>query len=132
MQSYRCAQGNGDCLISIKEDGRAEKQKRRFGTTTAELRELAAWLREWKVTNVAMEATGVYRKPVWNQLEGFEVLLVNPQHLKSIPGKKTDFKDGERIADLLHHGLLRGSLVPPRAIRELRDLTRMRATLAQE
>ena len=63
---------------------------------------------------------------------GGEVLLVNPQHLKSIPGKKTDFKDGERIADLLHHGLLRGSLVPPRAIRELRDLTRMRATLAQE
>lgn len=118
--------------ISIKEDGRAEKQKRRFGTTTAELRELAAWLREWKVTNVAMEATGVYWKPVWNMLEGFELLLVNPQHLKSIPGKKTDFKDGERIADLLQHGLLRGSFVPPQAIRELRDLTRMRATLAQE
>ena len=118
--------------ISIKEDGRAEKQKRRFGTTTADLRELAAWLREWKVTNVAMEATGVYWRPVWNLLEGFELLLVNPQHLKSIPGKKTDFKDGERIADLLQHGLLRGSFVPPQAIRELRDLTRMRATLAQE
>ena len=81
---------------------------------------------------MAMEATGVYWKPVWNMLEGFELLLVNPQHLKSIPGKKTDFKDGERIADLLQHGLLRGSFVPPQAIRELRDLTRMRATLAQE
>jgi transposase len=95
---------------------------------------LAAWLRECKVTQVAMEATGVYWKPVWNILEeeGFELLLVNPQHLKSIPGKKTDFKDGERIADLLQHGLLRGSCVPPRPIRELRDLTRMRATMAQE
>lgn len=119
--------------ISIKEDGQAVKEKRRFETTTAELRRLAGWLREWRVTTVAMEATGVYWKPVWNILEEeFELLLVNPQHLKSIPGKKTDFKDGERIADLLQHGLLRGSFVPPRPIRELRDLTRMRATLAQE
>jgi transposase len=119
--------------ISIKDGGQVQKEKRRFDTTTGQLRELAAWLREWKVTSVAMEATGVYWKPVWNALEEeFEVLLVNPQHLKSIPGKKTDFKDGERIADLLQHGLLRGSFVPPRAIRELRDLTRMRATLAQE
>lgn len=80
-----------------------------------------------------MEATGVYWKPVWNMLEDqFELLLVNPQHLSSIPGKKTDCKDGERIADLLQHGLLRGSFVPPSAIRELRDLTRMPASLAQE
>ena len=121
------------CCISIKDGGQIRKEKRRFDTTTAQLRELAAWLREWKVTTVAMEATGVYWKPVWNILEAeFELLLVNPQHLKSIPGKKTDFKDGERIADLLQHGLLRGSFVPPRPIRELRDLTRMRATLAQE
>jgi transposase len=119
--------------ISIKDGDQVQKEKRRFDTTTGQLRELAAWLREWKVTSVAMEATGVYWKPVWNALEeGFEVLLVNPQHLKSIPGKKTDFKDGARIADLLQHGLLRGSFVPPLAIRELRDLTRMRATLAQE
>ena len=119
--------------ISIKDGGQIRKEKRRFDTATAQLRELAAWLREWKVTTVAMEATGVYWKPVWNLLEEeFELLLVNPQHLKSIPGKKTDFKDGERIADLLQHGLLRGSFVPPRPIRELRDLTRMRATLAQE
>lgn len=119
--------------ISIKDGGQMVKHKRRFDTNTAQLRELAAWLREWKVAQVAMEATGVYWKPVWNVLEEeFELLLVNPQHLKSIPGKKTDFKDGERIADLLQHGLLRGSFVPPRPIRELRDLTRMRATLAQE
>jgi transposase len=121
------------CCISLKESGRAEKQKRRFDTTSGQLRELAAWLREWKVTQVAMEATGVYWKPVWNALEKeFGLLLVNPQHLKSIPGKKTDFKDGERLADLLQHGLLRGSFVPPREIRELRDLTRMRGSLAQE
>lgn len=121
------------CCISRKEGGRVEKQKRRFDTTTGQLRELAVWLKEWKVTQVAMEATGVYWKPVWNALEKeFELLLVNPQHLKSIPGKKTDFKDGERLADLLQHGLLRGSFVPPQEIRELRDLTRMRASLAQE
>jgi transposase len=119
--------------ISIKDAGVVEKHKRRFDTTTAELRELALWLHQHQVAQVAMEATGVYWKPVWNLLEEqFELLLVNPQHLKSIPGKKTDFKDGERIADLLQHGLLRGSFVPPRPIRELRDLTRMRATLAQE
>jgi transposase len=119
--------------ISIKDNGTVEKQKRRFETTTAELRNLAAWLRQWNVTAVAMEATGVYWKPVWDNLEDeFELLLVNPQHLKSIPGKKTDFKDGERIADLLQHGLLRGSFVPPKPIRDLRDLTRARASFAQE
>jgi transposase len=119
--------------ISIKESGKTEKLKGRYETTTSQLREMKAWLKEHKVTTVAMEATGVYWKPVWNLLEGeFELLLVNPQHLKSIPGKKTDFKDGERIADLLQHGLLRGSFVPPQPIRELRDLTRMRASLAQE
>jgi len=119
--------------ISIKDAGVIEKHKRRFDTTTAQLRELVLWLQQHQVSKVAMEATGVYWKPVWNLLEQeVELLLVNPQHLKSIPGKKTDFKDGERIADLLQHGLLRGSFVPPRPIRELRDLTRMRATLAQE
>jgi transposase len=119
--------------ISIKDAGVVEKHKRRFDTTTAELRELVLWLQQHRVSKVAMEATGVYWKPVWNLLEEeFELLLVNPQHLKSIPGKKTDFKDGERIADLLQHGLLRGSFVPPQPIRELRDLTRMRTTLAQE
>jgi transposase len=119
--------------IRIKNGNEIVKRQRRCNTTTAELRELAAWLREWKITKVAMEATGVYWKPVWNILEqDFELLLVNPQHLKSIPGKKTDFEDGDRIADLLQHGLLRDSFVPPKPIRELRDLTRMRASLAQE
>ena len=119
--------------ISIKDAGVIEKHTRRFDTTTAQLRELVLWLQQHQVSKVAMEATGVYWKPVWNLLEQeVELLLVNPQHLKSIPGKKTDFKDGERIADLLQHGLLRGSFVPPRPIRELRDLTRMRTTLAQE
>jgi transposase len=118
---------------ALKAVAGTRSQRRRFDTTTAQLREMAGWLQQWKVTTVAMEATGVYWKPVWNLLEKeFELLLVNPQHLKSIPGKKTDFKDGERIADLLQHGLLRGSFVPPREIRQLRDLTRMRASLARE
>lgn len=82
---------------------------------------------------MAMESTGVYWKPVWNLLEGqFEVLLVNAQHIKAVPGRKTDQKDSEWIADLLQHGLLRASFVPPTPIRELRDLTRYRASLMQE
>jgi transposase len=119
--------------ISIKEGAVAEKHKQRFETTTASLEQLLTWLKQHGVTTVALEATGVYWKPVWNVLEGeVDLLLVNPQHLKSIPGKKTDFKDGERITDLHQHGLLRGSFVPERQIRELRDLTRARASFAQE
>jgi transposase len=95
--------------------------------------ELADWLRACGVTHVALESTGVYWKPVWNLLEGqFEVLLVNAQHIKAVPGRKTDQKDSEWIAELLQHGLLRPSFVPPTPIRELRDVTRYRATLAQE
>lgn len=109
------------------------RQTREFGTFTKELLELADWLRECGVTHVAMESTGVYWKPVWNLLEGqFEVLLVNAQHIKAVPGRKTDQKDSEWIADLLQHGLLRASFVPPTPTRELRDLTRYRASLAQE
>jgi transposase len=109
------------------------RQTREFGTFTRELLELADWLRSCGVTHVAMESTGVYWKPVWNLLEGqFEVLLVNAQHIKAVPGRKTDQKDSEWIADLLQHGLLRPSFVPPTPIRELRDLTRYRASLAQE
>lgn len=119
--------------ISIKESAVAEKHHRRFGTHTAELLELAAWLREHGVTHVAMEATGVYWKPVWNLLEGqFALLLANPYHVKAIAGKKTDRQDGERITDLLQHGLLQGSFVPTSEIRQLRDLTRSRASLVQE
>jgi len=109
------------------------RQTRAFGTFTRQLLELGDWLRACGVTHVAMESTGVYWKPVWNLLEGqFEVLLVNAQHIKAVPGRKTDQKDSEWIADLLQHGLLRASFVPPSPIRELRDLTRYRASLAQE
>src|SRR3989449_2641164 len=109
------------------------RQTRAFGTFTRELLELGDWLRACGVTHVAMESTGVYWKPVWNILaEQFEVLLVNAQHIKAVPGRKTDQKDSEWIADLLQHGLLRGSFVPPQPIRELRDLTRYRVSLVQE
>jgi transposase len=110
-----------------------QRQKREFGTFTKDLLELSDWLRGCGVTHVALESTGVYWKPVWNLLEGqFEILLVNAQHIKAVPGRKTDQKDSEWIADLLQHGLLRPSFVPPTPIRELRDLTRYRASLAQE
>lgn len=109
------------------------RQTREFGTFTRELLEMTDWLRSCGVTHVALESTGVYWKPVWNLLEGqFEVMLVNAQHIKAVPGRKTDQKDSEWIADLLQHGLLRASFVPPTPIRELRDLTRYRASLAQE
>src|SRR5206468_9501484 len=97
------------------------------------LEALAAWLRPWQVTHVAMEATGVLWKPVWHILEPeWQLLLVNPQHLKRVPGRKTDVQDAEWIAQLLQCGLLRGSYVPPAVIRELRDLTRTRTTLENE
>src|SRR5712672_1107781 len=109
------------------------RQTREFGTFTKDLLEMSDWLQGCGVTHVALESTGVYWKPVWNLLEGqFEVLLVNAQHIKAVPGRKTDQKDSEWIADLLRHGLLRASFVPPTPIRELRDLTRYRASLAQE
>jgi transposase len=109
------------------------RQTREFGTFTRELLELGDWLRACGVTHVALESTGVYWKPVWNLLEGqFEVLLVDAQHIKAVPGRKTDQNDSEWITDLLQHGLLRASFVPPTPIRELRDLTRYRASLAQE
>jgi transposase len=121
------------CVLWANGQGKNRKEKRVFGTVTRELLGLADWLRACGVRHVAMESTGVYWKPVWNILEGqFEVLLVNAQHIKAVPGRKTDQKDSEWIADLLQHGLLRGSFVPPRPTRELRDLTRYRVSLAQE
>ena len=109
------------------------KQCRSFGTVTRELRALADYLTELGVTHVAMEATGVLWKPVWNVLEGrFTLLLVNPRHLKRVPGRKTDVSDAQWLAQLLQCGLLRGSFVPPRAVRELRDLTRQRAQFSGE
>lgn len=119
--------------VTIKEEGKSEKYKLRCGTTSAELLRLADWLHGYQVTQVAMEATGVYWKPVWHILEGqFELLLANPTQVQALRGRKTDLKDGERIGDFLQHGLLQGSFVPPRPIQELRDLTRSRTTLKQE
>src|SRR6201987_754520 len=121
------------CVLWAEVKGKSRKQKKRFGTFTHDLLQLADWLGQCGVTHVAMESTGVYWKPVWNILaEQFEALLVNAQHIKAVPGRKTDQKDSEWIADLLQHGLLRPSFVPPTPIRELRDLTRYRASLAQE
>src|SRR5437016_5751784 len=121
------------CVLWTEAQGKSRKQKKRFGTFTHDLLQLADWLVQCGVTHVAMESTGVYWKPVWNVLaEQFEALLVNAQHIKAVPGRKTDQKDSEWIADLLQHGLLRGSFVPPRPTSELRDLTRYRVSLVQE
>ncbi len=110
-----------------------EKVTRRFGTTTRALLELADWLAEGGCTQVAMESTGSYWKPVYNLLEGrFTLVVVNTRHLKLIPGRKSDVKDAEWIADLLQHGLLRASAIPSRDARELRELTRYRDSLTTE
>src|SRR5438132_2604702 len=105
----------------------------RFGTSTRELLRLGQWLVEKGVTIVAMESTGVYWKPVWNLLEGLvQLMLVNAQHVKQVPGRKTDVTDCQWIAQLLEHGLLKASFVPLRPQRELRDLTRHRTQLLHE
>ena len=110
--------------------GELQTDLRTFGTMTRDLLELSDWLTAHGVTHVAMEATGVLWKPVWNILDGsFQLLLVNPRELKQVPGRKTDVKDSQWIAQLLQHGLLRSSFVPSRPQRELRDLTRHRAQL---
>ena len=119
--------------MRITEDSRLEWETETFGTTTPDLLELHAWLAEWECTHVAMESTGDYWKPVHNLLEGgFEVLLVNAQHVKHVPGRKTDVADSEWLAELLLHGLLKPSFIPPKPQRALRDLTRYRTKLVQE
>jgi len=121
------------CVIVPGSTGQPTKQIRTFGTMTADLEALAAWLRDQAVTHVAMEATGVYWQPLYNVLEDeFTLLLANARHIKMVPGRKTDVKDCEWIADLLRHGLLRGSFVPERAQREVRELTRYRTALLHE
>jgi transposase len=110
-----------------------QKHLLRCKTMTHDLLALAEWLAGFGVTHVAMESTGVYWKPLWNVLEGrFELLLINAQHFKAVPGRKTDMKDCEWLADLLQHGLIRGSFVPPTATRDLRDLNRNRTILVQQ
>ena len=122
------------CCILISVPGRRpQKLLRRFGTTTRELEALRAWLVEHGVTHVGMESTGVYWRPVYNVLEGqCELLVVNAQHIKAVPGRKTDVKDAAWIAELLRHGLLRGSFIPSKPQRQLRELTRYRSTLVQD
>jgi transposase len=120
------------CVRCVAPDGRVTKQVRSFDTFTDDLLALADWLATQGATRVALESTGVYWKPVWYILEAhgdFELMLVNAQHIKQVPGRKTDVKDAEWIAELLQHGLLRPSFVPPKPIRQLRDLTRQRAQL---
>lgn len=109
------------------------RETRTFGTMTKDLLELKQWLLGLGVTHVAMESTGVYWKPIYNILEdSFTLLVVNARHLKAVPGRKTDVKDAEWIADLLRHGLLRGSYVPDRPHREVKEVVRYRRTLIRE
>jgi transposase len=118
------------CRRRLTSSGRVEKEVATFGTTTAQLLALLSWLNEWDVTHVAMESTGVYWTPVWNMLAGhMELLLVNARHVKTVPGRKTDVKDGAWMAPLMQYGLLRGSVVPSPAVRQWRDRTRHRTKL---
>ncbi|PYV42147.1 MAG: IS110 family transposase [Acidobacteria bacterium] len=122
------------CLLMIDDNGEEIRQVRRFQTDTAELLRLLDWLVTAGCEAVAMESTGVYWKPVYNLLEGgpMELLVVNAQSIKGLPGRKTDVQDAEWIAELLQHGLVQGSFIPSRFQRDLRDLTRARTTLVQE
>jgi transposase len=121
------------CVRRVGPDGRVDRHVRTFGTMTADLLALTDWLEAEGVRHVAMESTGVYWKPVFHLLEGrFEVLLANAHRLKQVPGRKTDVKDAEWIAQLLQFGLLSPSFIPPPPVRELRDLTRQRAQLVRD
>jgi transposase len=117
----------------VADGARVQREVHTFGTTTGELLALAEWLAARALTHVAMESTGVYWKPVWHVLEGqCELVLANAMHIRNIPGRKSDVNDATWIADLLAHGLIRGSFVPPAPIQELRDLTRTRKQLVRE
>ncbi len=121
------------CLMVPDAAGLPHKTIRTFRTMTADLLALADWLAQAGCTHVVMESTGVYWRPIYNLLEGqFVLLVVNAQHVKAVPGRKTDVRDAEWLADLLRHGLLRGSFIPSAEQRALRDLTRHRASLVQE
>ena len=121
------------CCRTPDAKGRLHKQTRTFTTMTADLLALSAWLTSLEITHVAMESTGEFWKPLYNLLEGsFIVLVVNAQHVKQVPGRKTDVKDAEWLAELLAYGLLRGSFIPPLPQRDLRDLTRQRTNLVRE
>jgi transposase len=133
----RCAGldlGKDTLVACVRLHGQPVGQEiRTFGTTTRELLALAAWLTEQGVTHAAMEATGTYWKSVWHILEAeVTLVLANAGHIRNVPGRKSDVKDAEWIADLLAHGLIRGSFVPPAPIQEVRDLTRTRKQLVRE
>jgi transposase len=117
------------CVLTPK-----SQQTRTFGTMTPDLVQLREWLQSEGVTQVAMESTGVYWKPVFNLLEdqGMELMVVNARHVKAVPGRKTDVKDAEWLADLLRHGLLKASFIPNREQRELRELVRYRRTVIEQ
>ncbi|TYR75169.1 IS110 family transposase [Rossellomorea vietnamensis] len=118
------------CVLFGPLDRRAKKETKTFGTTVNELLELQDWLAKHKITDVAMESTGVFWKPVWNILEGeFTLILANAQRIKNVPGRKTDISDAAWIAKLLRAGLIESSFVPPVEFRDLRDLTRYRRKL---
>ena len=133
---YRCCCGidvHKKLIVAcLKKGGRQEV--REFGTMTGEIKELTGWLQEAGCEMAAMESTGVYWKPLYNlfELMGLEVMVVNAAHMKAVPGRKTDIKDAEWIAELLQHGLLKASFIPSREQRELRELTRYRKSLTEE
>jgi len=137
---YRCCCGMDvhkkfvvACVLRIDEQGEETRHVQRFETYTEDLLRLSDWLTRSGCTHVAMESTGVYWKPIYNLLEGqLELLVVNAHHIKAVPGRKTDVKDSEWIAELLQHGLLKASFIPPQSQRDWRDLTRYRTSLVQE
>ena len=138
---YRCCAGldihRDSVSACIRRRGRGQAEatieEQVFGTFTQELERLRSWLKKYKVRQVAMESTGVYWMPVWNVLErGFTLMLVNPATVRALQGQKTDRIDARRIAEYLQYGLLRGSFIPPRPIRQLRELTRMRVHIQQD
>lgn len=120
-------------ILITQANGHLHKETRTFATMTSDLLRLDDWLHELGVSVVAMESTGVFWHPIFTILEeGREIILVNAQHMKAVPGRKTDVKDSEWLADLLRHGLLKASFIPPKPIRELGELTRYRKTLVRE
>ena len=133
---YRCCCGidvHKKLIVAcLRKGGRQEL--REYGTMTPDIKELEKWLTEAGCEMIAMESTGVYWKPLYNLFEllGLNAMIVNAAHMKAVPGRKTDVKDAEWIADLLQHGLLRASFVPSREQRELRELTRYRKSLIEE
>jgi len=122
------------CVLATQDDGTVQREVRTFSTMTGALEVLSAWVHEQQVQQVVLESTGMFWWPVFTILEegGHAVLLVNPQHRRAVPGRETDVTDSIWLADLLRHGLPRPSVIPPAPIRCLRELTRYRATLAQE